>query len=133
MFEISFEDFKPYLLVSLGAISGTCLRFSLSNYIQSRVSKKYLATILVNTLASFFFGLLIASQSKHSYADKTTSLALFAGVGFLGSFSTFSAFILDAFKILHNQRWLDLGAFVFISVSGGLFFTLVGYLIGNVS
>lgn len=50
----------------------------------------YYGTFFVNVVGCFLFGLLMAFAAEAGFPPKTIRLAL--GVGFLGSFTTFSTF-----------------------------------------
>ena len=85
------------LLVALGAIPGAWLRLRLVNHFQPMLPGKHWGTFAVNVTACFFLGLVLALLER---CDPLTSLALLIGVGFLGSLSTFSTFVVEVLNEL---------------------------------
>ena len=80
-------------------------------------------TLCVNVVGSFAMGLLIGAMARHGGTD---NLRLFLGVGLLGGFTTFSAFSMDAIRLLETK---SIGLFVaYVGASVGL--SLVAVLIG---
>ena len=96
-----------FLLVAAGGAVGSMLRFALGNL----VSFPY-GTMVVNILGAFFAGAVIALFINK--LDAKFYLLLMPG--FLGGFTTFSAFSVDVLKLWSQQNL------------GVLFFYLVGTL-----
>ncbi len=90
---------KDIVLVSLGAIPGALLRIYLVKTYSNFLPRKYLLIMFINILASFGVGIISAIN--------ISGLMLFFGVGFLGSFSTFSTFIMDVFDGLIKKRFVE--------------------------
>lgn len=91
------------LLVAIGGALGSVSRYSLSLLITNNFSKGSsfpLATISVNILGSFLVGVLYYITINH-LDNLSLQVRLFLIVGFLGGFTTFSAFSLDIFRLLH--------------------------------
>ena len=119
-----------FALVGLGAIPGSWLRFGLTNYLRSALPRRYLPTMLVNVVSAFLLGLLMSIASKSG--GLASSYFLLLGIGFLGSFSTFSAFALDLLEELRLQAWGDSLFLLVGSVVGGIIFAAIGYGLANV-
>ena len=103
------EWFKPYLLVSLGAIFGSLLRLFFIRCFERIFHYKYLATFYINTIASFFLGLVYSSIYHPSLSISEDANYLFFAIGLLGSMSTFSGFIytsLDTILTLNLKRFI---------------------------
>ena len=81
---------RDVLLVVIGAVPGAWLRFRLVNHIEPMVPRKHWATFGVNLSACFALGLITALERS---CEPRPQLGLLLGVGFLGSFSTFSSFM----------------------------------------
>ena len=80
------------LLVGLGAIPGAWLRLKVVNHFQPMVPKKHWGTFIVNVVACFALGLVLALNET---CTASTGIALLMGVGFFGSLSTFSTFAVE--------------------------------------
>ena len=104
---------ESLLLVAAGGALGSMLRFGIGNL----VSFPY-GTMTVNILGAFFAGAVIAF-----FMNKVDTRVYFLLMpGFLGGFTTFSAFSVDVLKLWEQQN-LDLLLFYLI---GTLIFALLG-------
>lgn len=70
------------------------------------------ATFGINVLGSFVIGCAYGSLAK---AGMNTPWALGATVGFLGGFTTFSAFSLETLTLLERREWGMAGAYFVLS------------------
>lgn len=78
-----------------------------------------LGTFIVNVLGSFTLGLLVA----HPYFAASLyngSIRLALGLGFMGSFTTFSTFMYESFNLARRIGPWTGGLYVFSSVAAGL-------------
>ena len=87
------------VLVGLGAIPGAWLRLKVVNHFQPMVPKKHWGTFLVNVVACFALGLVLALNETCS---ANNGMALLMGVGFFGSLSTFSTFAVELLNELRS-------------------------------
>ncbi len=118
---------KLILAIGLGSFFGGISRYLLSEFIKSFKALNFsYATFLVNIIGCFLIGVFFSLIEKN-LIDKTWFAIL--SVGFLGGFTTFSAFSIDAFKMLREQNYLSLFLFVFGSVLFGLLATTIGYFL----
>ena len=118
--------------VAIGGAFGSCLRFLLGWYFTYHTKTNTLlisypsfpfATFFINILGCCLAGLAFAFFNYHlnSYNLKTFIL-----IGFLGGFTTFSAFSLDFLRLfLATQYWQAI-----IYAFSSLFFSLVAVFIG---
>jgi CrcB protein len=102
-----------FLVISLGAIAGANLRYWLGEWAavwgldRFGVALPY-GTFLVNVLGSLLLGVLVALLAGRAELSPYPRLLL--GVGFLGSFTTFSSFSADTLLLLAGGRtWSALG------------------------
>ncbi len=132
MFE-SIATFQSFCLVGIGAITGSWIRMRLANLIASISSIKYLGTVIINLFSAFCLGLVFAFLpfSDNSSVNKTTPIFLLICVGFLGSLSTFSTFVLDLLNLLLKSNWRQSLFLVLFSVLGGLFAVALGLVLGS--
>ena len=116
------------LLVALGAIPGAWLRLRLVNHLQPMLSRKHWGTFVVNVTACFFLGLVLAMVES---CGPMTGLALLTGVGFLGSLSTFSTFVMEVLHELQAGQVLLALMLMIASLLMGLFAAAIGYGLGS--
>tara|TARA_Y100001968_G_C19010950_1_gene550495 strand:+ start:247 stop:600 length:354 start_codon:yes stop_codon:yes gene_type:complete len=90
-------------MVSLGAVLGAWLRFIVSNYFHKQGAIDYLGTFVVNVCSCLVFGLVVGFTER---CDCSNLILLCLGVGFVGSFSTFSTFIVELLLLIRRRRFL---------------------------
>ena len=122
------------ILVALGAVPGAWLRLRVVNHFEPVVPHKHWGTFLVNVSAAFFLGLfsgLHALQLKAcTGVDGTAPLMLLVGVGFFGSLSTFSTFVVELLNTLQSRQFLQFVGLLMFSVVIGLLAAAGGYQLG---
>ena len=74
-----------------------------------------LGTLVINVCGSLLMGLFAGALTHHS-GPGAEALRLFVAVGFLGGFTTFSAFSLDTVRLIEGGELLAAGAYVLLSV-----------------
>ena len=116
------------LFVALGAIPGAWLRLRLVNHLQPMLPRKHWGTFAVNVTACFFLGLVLALVER---CGPMTDLALLIGVGFLGSLSTFSTFVMEVLNELRAGQALLALVLMFASLLMGLVAAAAGYGLGS--
>ena len=122
------------ILVALGAIPGAWLRLRVVNHFEPVVPHKHWGTFVVNVSAAFFLGLfsgLHALQLKAcSGVDGTAPMMLLVGVGFFGSLSTFSTFVVELLNTLQSRQFLQFVGLMAFSLVIGLLAAAAGYQLG---
>ena len=113
-------------LVGAGGVLGALGRFLLTGWFQARFQHFPYGTLAVNLVGSLALGFLVTALADRVVTD--SSLRLLAMVGFLGAFTTFSAFSYDNALLWQDGRWLALGANVGLNVGGCLLATALGIL-----
>ena len=83
-------------------------------------------TLAVNLIGSLALGFLVTALAERLLAD--SSFRLLAMVGFLGAFTTFSAFSYETALLWQGGRWLALCANIGLNVGGCLLATALGIL-----
>jgi CrcB protein len=109
------------VLGGLGAVA----RFSLDRFIVSRVGRGFPAgTLAVNASGAFLLGLLVGiSLEGDAY--------LFAGTAVLGSYTTFSTWMLETHRLGEDGETGGLVANIVLSAGIGLGAAALGRLIGG--
>ena len=116
------------VLVGLGAIPGAWLRLKVVNHYQPMVPKKHWGTFIVNVVACFALGLVLALNET---CAPSTGIALLIGVGFFGSLSTFSTFAVELMNELRAGQVLTAFVLAVASIGAGLLACAVGYGLGT--
>ncbi len=114
-----------YSLVFFGGGMGAISRFYLSQLIATNINTTFpVGTLVVNLLGAFIIGFLI--EIATTKLPLTYHAKLLIITGFLGGFTTFSAFSLESVLMLQKSQYLILGSYIFISVFGSLLLLLLG-------
>lgn len=120
-----------YLLIGFGGAVGASLRYFTSILFMSlnQASVFPFATLTVNLLGSFIFGLLSSGLESHLKIDEKYLPALKTGL--IGGFTTFSTLSVETFALLENQYFLFAFIYIFVSAMFGLLFASLGIKIGR--
>ena len=119
------------IMIGLGGFLGAIMRQLSSTYINS-IAKTFhfpSGTFFVNMVGCFFIGFL--SQlffNRKIFSSEIESLIL---IGFLGSFTTYSTFSKDSFKLIHNGETIIAILNIGLHIILGLFAVLLGIYISN--
>jgi CrcB protein len=116
------------VLVATGAVPGAWLRFHLVNQLKPLLPRKHWATAGINLVACLVLGLLFTLG--HGWKD-LHRLELLLGVGFLGSFSTFSTFVVELLQALGEGEAGQALGLAGLSVGGGLLALELGRWLGG--
>jgi len=111
------------LFVALAGAGGVLLRYGISSGFHGDALPW--ATVAINVLGSFLLGLIVVAH----WASPATRTAL--GVGFLGGFTTFSTFSVQAFLDAEAGEPLRALLYVFASVLLGIAAAAGGYYLGR--
>ncbi|EAC6872975.1 fluoride efflux transporter CrcB [Listeria monocytogenes] len=87
------------------------------------------ATLTVNLIGCFLLAFLMQFLAEKS----RISLVILNGIGtgFIGSFTTFSAFSVDTVQLVQNRAWLFALTYVLASFIGGLIMVKFGRMLSN--
>ena len=113
-------------LVAIGAVPGAWLRLRVVNHLEPMVPRKHWGTFAVNMVAAFALGLVLALQAKCAPASGASPLILLIGVGFFGSLSTFSTFVVEVLNTLREHHWSEAFVLSVGSILGGLLAVAAG-------
>lgn len=114
--------------IALGGALGAVTRFAIGAGVSLLWPGAWpLATFLINLLGCLAIGVLYGLWLNHPELSPLLQQGLM--IGFLGAFTTFSTFSLDAWRLLENgQSPLALG-YVLLSVCGCLIATWAGLML----
>lgn len=120
--------FNQFLCVGFGGFLGAVFRWLTIILLSSRYSFSSIYSILfVNTFGSFLAGLFAGyvSLSGNIY------LKLFFVTGFLGAYTTFSAFSLENLNLLRSGEYKSFILNIVLNVFLTLFFAAFGFIISR--
>ncbi len=113
------------LFIALGGALGSVARFLMVNLASRAFGAGFpYGTMAVNVLGSFAMGFAVAMLVGRD--GGTHPMAPFLMTGFLGGFTTFSAYSLDAYLLAETGRW---GAFLSYS-AGSVIASLIALAVG---
>lgn len=114
---------EVFLFLFIGAFIGSDLR-----YLESLIFKTSngfpLGTIIANLSGALALPFLIHYLQDRFSLSKRMILTLSTGV--LGSYTTFSTFTADAYRLYNNGQWWFLFAYLTITMIGGFLVAILG-------
>jgi CrcB protein len=117
--------------IAIGGALGALARYFFTLWTQQHLAKGVLGTIPLGTLivnvAGSFLLALIVGLSLHGVLSPALRLAI--GTGFVGAFTTFSTFELDAHLLIEEGRYLQTGIYVLGNLLLGYGALLLGKLV----
>lgn len=113
------------LVATIAGAFGALGRYAVSGWVQERTGSSFpFGTLAVNLTGAFLLGLLVGSGN-------VDSVAVTAGVGFLGGFTTFSTWMVETVRVgllpLHARAIAN----VTVMAVGGLALAAIGYSVGS--
>ena len=99
-------ELRELLLVAIGAVPGALLRWQLAVHLQDR-------DVLVNVLGAAVLGLLAGLPAA-------PRRQLLIGIGFCGSLTTFSSWMMNAVKLISAGQWPEAIGLIGITLGLGL-------------
>ncbi len=90
------------IAIGFFGVFGVLSRFWLSSFFNSKPGEFPTSTFIVNLLGCFLIGILFSISQTRSWINPDLSRAL--SIGFLGGFTTFSAFSLESLQLLQSGR-----------------------------
>lgn len=119
------------IIVGFGGFFGSIFRYLIYLLSNNLIGYSFpFGTILVNVLGCFLIGLIY--QIFCDTISLSDNLKLFMTIGFLGGFTTFSAFSLDVFLLYQSNSKLVAIIYIFITLVLSLLAMLGGMWIFKV-
>ena len=120
------------LLVGIGGFAGSALRYAVSLWISGKASNSSYfpwSTLSVNIAGCFLIGILAGTAVENSWISERARLLLI--VGFLGGFTTFSAFSYESLNLLRLGHVGTVVTYVLVTMGITLLVTWLGYAAGK--
>jgi fluoride exporter len=119
-----------YWMVGLGGFVGSIARFWLGSYITYRMGARFpYGTFVINISGSFLIGLVVTLLAERSHWSP--NLLYLIPIGFIGAYTTFSTFELEAFRSVRSGDVLLAFLNVILSVCVGFFAVWLGVITGR--
>ena len=110
-------ELQELLLVGLGAVPGALLRWQFGLVLHDR-------DVVVNVLGSLILGLLLGLPYR-------PRIQLLVGIGFCGSLTTFSSWMVNSVDLIHSGQHLAALGLIGMTMGLGLGGAALGFWIGR--
>jgi len=123
---------RKIALLALAGATGTLARYSLAGFVHRISGASFpFGTLAVNALGCFLAGLMwTLFESRWPVPGETRAIIL---VGFLGAFTTFSAYILETGEFLRSAQFAYAAANVLVQTTLGLAALFAGIILGRLA
>src|SRR5580692_1157836 len=119
-----------YWMVGLGGFFGSIARFWLGSYVTYRMGARFpYGTFIINISGSFLIGLIVTLLAERTHWS--ANLLYLIPIGFIGAYTTFSTFELEAFRSVRSGDALLALLYVTLSVCLGFAAVWLGILSGK--
>lgn len=111
------KDLSELLLVALGAVPGAVMRWQVGAHLHDN-------NVIVNVLGAFILGWLVGLPLR-------PKRQLLVGIGFCGSLTTFSSWMVHCVSFISQGDWLAALGLIGITLGLGLGAAALGVLFGR--
>ena len=123
------------LCIAIGGAAGALSRYGAGQAARRLGVEFPWGTLCVNLTGSFLIGLIAGVQWDLSDSPRMRLLTALIVTGFLGAFTTFSAFSLESASLIRREQWSLAAVNVSGNCAGGLLLAFAGlwasrYLVG---
>lgn len=123
---------RKILLIAVAGALGTLSRYGLAGLTHRILGSSFpWGTLIVNLTGCFFAGVLwTLFENRWPVPGETRVIFL---MGFMGAFTTFSAFILETGQLMRSAEWLLAAANLFVQFGMGILALFTGMMIGRLA
>jgi CrcB protein len=111
------KDLSELLLVALGAVPGAVMRWQVGTHLHDN-------NVIVNVLGAFILGWLVGLPLR-------PKRQLLIGIGFCGSVTTFSSWMVDCVVFIAQGDWLAAFGLIGLTLGLGLGAAALGVVVGR--
>lgn len=116
--------------VFIGGGFGAISRYLLSNFTTTLLGNKFpFGTFVVNVIGCFLVGVVLVISDGKFVLNPAYRLSII--IGFLGAFTTFSAFVVETDQLMESSQWLYAFGNIVGNVVVGLIFFRLGIMLGK--
>lgn len=121
---------QKFICLAAAGAAGTLARYALSGAVQRVLGAGFpWGTLAVNLLGCFLAGLFWSlSEYRLSVSGETRIIVL---MGFMGAFTTFSAFMLETGHLVRDAEWIRVAANVALQNGIGATAVFAGIFLGR--
>jgi CrcB protein len=116
-------------VITAGGVLGVAARYGVANALPTPADGFPWATFWINVAGSFVLGLFVVIVIER--LGPTKYLLPFIGTGFLGSFTTFSTFSVEADLLIRDGHVITAAAYVAATLVVGPFAAWLGITVGR--
>jgi CrcB protein len=122
--------FHKVILLALAGATGTLARYGLAGFVHRISGASFpFGTLAVNVIGCFMAGLLwTLFEHRWSVPGETRAILM---LGFLGAFTTFSAFILETGELIRSAQFVYAAANVLTQTGLGVIALFAGIVLGR--
>jgi len=115
--------------LAIGGAIGALSRFGVSQFFYTHLKHGFpWSTLYINVFGSFLIGLLWGIFQTVSISNNLRALIF---IGFLGAFTTFSAYSLEIFTLIQNNHFTNAVLYIFLSNFLGIVFVFTGFYLSK--
>lgn len=123
---------QKYLLIAIGGALGSLARYVVGSTIINRMGNRFpYGTFVINLTACVIIGFSLTLLNRRTGLDPAWRYLV--PIGFLGAYSTFSAFEWEIFASLQTGAFVIAALYVSLSVLLGLLAVWLGVLLARVA
>ena len=111
------EDLRELALVALGAVPGAVIRWQIAIHLHDN-------DVIVNVLGAFILGWLVGLPLR-------PKRQLLIGIGFCGSLTTFSSWMVNSVSFISQGDWLAALGLIGLTLGLGLGAAALGVVVGR--
>ncbi|MDP6635517.1 MAG: fluoride efflux transporter CrcB [Phycisphaerae bacterium] len=115
------------LCIALGGAAGALSRYGVGQAVRRFGVEFPWGTLCVNLVGSFLIGLIAGVQMTLADSVRMRLFAALTVTGFLGAFTTFSAFSLESVSLVRREQFVLAGANVLVNCVFGLLLAMAGF------
>ena len=118
-----------FVAVAVGGGLGACSRYGLSVLLADSTTRFPYATVLANLSGAFLAGFIVTMLASRGLGASIASL--FIVTGFLGGYTTLSAFSVDTLKLVQGGALMPALINVVLTVAGAMVAVVIGAMLAK--